>query len=157
MSRADLKPVRSAEEAKAKGAKGGKASGVARRAKRDLREHMRALLDGVRDGVTGAEALSLAMFEKALSGDVRAFEAVLASAGQTPRQTLPPLNLPGIESAQDLPKLTAAILAAVAAGTLTPEEGAKLSNMAALHVKALELSDIEKRISALEAAAGARA
>ena len=151
MSKEDLIPVRSEDEAKRKGAKGGKASGAARRAKRDLREHMRALLDGNRDGMTGAEALSLAMFQKALDGDVRAYEAVLASAGQTPRQTLPPFILPGIESAKDMPKLTAAILSAVAEGTLTPEEGAKLANVAALHVKALELSDIERRVTALEA------
>lgn len=152
MAQTDLIPQnhRTKDEQKEIASKGGKASGAARRAKRDLREHMRALLDGERDGLTGAEALSIAMFEKALGGDVKAFEAVLASAGQTPRQTLPPFTLPGIESARAMPKLTAAILQAVAGGTLTPEEGAKLSNVAALHVKALELSEIETRLSALE-------
>ena len=152
MSKKDLISLaeRTTEEQQKIACKGGKASGEARRRKRDLREHMRALLDGDRDGMTGAEALSLAMFEKALAGDVRAFEVVLASAGQTPRQTLPPFPLPDIAQAQDMPRLTAAIVAAVADGTLTPEEAAKLGSVVALHVKALEVSDLEKRIRALE-------
>lgn len=153
MSKKDLISLaeRTTEEQQKIACKGGKASGEARRRKRDLREHMRALLEAVREeGKTGIESLCLAMFDKALGGDVKAFEAVLASAGQTPRQTLPPFPLPDITTAQDLPRVTAAIVAAVAAGTLTPEEGGKLSSLVALHVKALELSDLEKRISALE-------
>ena len=142
--------VRSPAEARKLGTKGGIASGIARRAKRDLREHMQALLDGDRNGITGTEALALSLFEKALSGDVRAFEAVLALTGQTPRATAPAFPLPETSAAADIPKLTAAILHAVADGTLTPDEGAKIGSIISLHCKALETAELEARIAALE-------
>jgi hypothetical protein len=49
-----------------------------------------------------------------------------------------------------LPKLTAALLAAVSSGELTAGEAAGLSTLAANHGKALELAELEKRIAALE-------
>lgn len=70
--------------------KGGKASGEARRQKRDLRRALEALLDKNmgrnKDGedVSGAEALALKQFEKALKGDTRAFEVIRDTAGQKP-------------------------------------------------------------------------
>lgn len=75
----------SQEEAK----KGGIASGEARRRKRDLRRAMEALLEkdlkaGNGEMLTGAEAMALKQFEKALKGDTRAFEAVRDTAGQKP-------------------------------------------------------------------------
>lgn len=81
---------RSGEEAARNGAKGGKASGEARRQKRDLRRALEALLDKNmgknKDGedVSGAEALALKQFEKALKGDTRAFEVIRDTAGQKP-------------------------------------------------------------------------
>ena len=61
------------------------------------------------------------------------------------------MKLPDISEAGDLPKLTAALLAAVASGELTAGEAAGLSSLAANHGKALELAELEKRITALEA------
>lgn len=68
---------------------GGKASGVARRRKKEIRECLEALLDReirTKSGetMTGAEAISAKLFEKALRGDVRAFEVLRDSAGQKP-------------------------------------------------------------------------
>ena len=141
----------STDEARERGAKGGRASGVSRRKKIEMRAIMRALLNGDKDGKTGAEALALALYERALSGDVRAAEGVLAVAGESPRQTLPPFALPDVTAAADLPKLTAGILKAVADGKLTPEEGLKLAGVVAAHTKALETADLEQRIAAMEA------
>lgn len=75
-----------AEEA----SKGGKRSVEVRRQKRDLRRALEALLDKNmgknKDGedVSGAEALALKQFEKALKGDTRAFEIIRDTAGQKP-------------------------------------------------------------------------
>lgn len=79
----------SQEEAK----KGGKASGEARRRKRDIRLALEALLekeytDKHGNTLTGAEAIALKQMEKALKGDTKAFEVVRDSAGQKPRETI---------------------------------------------------------------------
>ena len=150
MNDSNLKPPQSTREARERGRKGGQASGAARRAKKDLRARMQALLDSDRDGVTGSEALTIALFEKALTGDAKAFEIVCATAGQAPRQTLPTVKLPRMKGATDLPAVTAAILRAVASGKLTAEEGHKLAGIAGLHAKAIELADLDKRITELE-------
>lgn len=72
---------------------GGKASGEARRRKRDLRLAMEILLeqntkskglDGKEQVVSGAEAVAVAQFKKALKGDSKAFEVVRDTAGQKP-------------------------------------------------------------------------
>ena len=84
----NLKPSEyklSQEEAK----KGGKASGEARRRKRDIRLAMEALLEKDykgKDGkvISGAEAIALKQMEKALKGDAKAFELVRDSSGQKP-------------------------------------------------------------------------
>lgn len=117
-----------------------------------MRERLQALLDGSQDGGTGADALAAALFEKALSGDVKAIESVLAIVGETPRQTVELPRLPDIRTASDLPKLTAAIIRAVAGGKLTPDEGMKLASLAGAHLKAIEAGELEQRIAALEAA-----
>lgn len=79
-----LKPVRNKREASERGKTGGKKSGEARRRKKELREHLEALLAGKRDGMTTAEALTLALVEKGLAGDVRAFEVIRDTIGEKP-------------------------------------------------------------------------
>lgn len=69
--------------------KGGKASGEARRRKRDLKRAMDILLeknftDKKGTEMSGAEAIAIKQFEKALKGDSRAFEIVRDTAGQKP-------------------------------------------------------------------------
>ncbi|WP_288229685.1 DUF5681 domain-containing protein [uncultured Desulfovibrio sp.] len=79
-----LKPVRNKREASERGKTGGKKSGEARRRKKALREHLEALLAGKQDNMTTAEALTLALVEKGLSGDVRAFEVIRDTIGERP-------------------------------------------------------------------------
>lgn len=67
--------------------RGGKASAEARRKKKELRECLEILLEReikARNGETmsGAEAISAKLFEKALKGDIKAFEVVRDSVGQ---------------------------------------------------------------------------
>ena len=69
--------------------KGGKKSAEVRRAKRDLKRAFDALLEKDFKGksgdmISGAEAIAIKQFEKALQGDPKAFELVRDTAGQKP-------------------------------------------------------------------------
>ena len=68
---------------------GGKASGEARRAKRDLRQALEMLLDKeYKDSkgniMTGTEAVAAKLFEQAAKGNIRAFETLRDTIGQKP-------------------------------------------------------------------------
>lgn len=80
---------RTEEEQRNIAKKGGVASGKARREKRDLKRALELLLEREytdKKGGTknGAELLAFKQFEKALSGDTKAFEVVRDTAGQKP-------------------------------------------------------------------------
>lgn len=80
---------RTKEEQKQIAIKGGIASGKARREKKTLRQCLEILLERTlkdKKGIemSGAEAVSLKVFEKALKGDIRAFEVLRDTAGQKP-------------------------------------------------------------------------
>ena len=99
----NLKPLnkRSKKKARELGAKGGKASGEARRRKRDLKLAMQALLEAdIKDNKTGekmsgAEAIAMAQMKKALKGDAKAFELVRDTSGQKPVEKVEQVNIDG--------------------------------------------------------------
>ena len=76
----NLRPVRTKGEARRRGANGGKKSGESRRKRKALKEQLLLLLE------TGnaQEELCTALFAKALSGDVRAFEVIRDTIGEKP-------------------------------------------------------------------------
>ena len=89
MNEKNLKPVRTKKEARERGARGGKKSGEAKRKKKLLKECLDELLAKEwenRNGekMAGSEAISIALFRKALAGDMKAFEIVRDTAGQKP-------------------------------------------------------------------------
>ena len=84
----NLKSPRSTEEARERGRKGGVASGQARRKKRALREYLEARLEIKSGDMTAAEAITVALVDKALSGDVRAYETIRDTLGQNPKQVV---------------------------------------------------------------------
>lgn len=141
--------IRTGQEAVNFGREGGKKSGEARRRKRELRQYMEALLAVEKDNVDGMEALALALFEKALSGDTRAIEIVIGLLGQRPKQTVN-FKLPKLQSVQDVAKAAAAILAAACNGKITPEEGVRLGSICLTYMKAVETGELEQRIANLE-------
>jgi len=100
----NLKPFtseQSREKAKENGKKGGIASGEAKRRKRDLKLAMQALLEAdVKDKRTGevmsgAEAIALAQYRKALKGDDKAFRIVGEYSGQKPVEKVEQVNIDG--------------------------------------------------------------
>ena len=85
MAREDkLKPVRTKEEARERGRKGGIASGIARREKKTFRATLELLLDRKLEGSSLTEAVAVALFEKAMSGDVKAFQELRDTVGEKP-------------------------------------------------------------------------
>jgi len=95
----NLKPCEyklSQEEAK----RGGIASGEARRKKRDLKLAIQVLLETDIKGKngevkSGAEAIAIAQFQKALKGDTRAFEVLRDTSGQKPVEKVEQVNIDG--------------------------------------------------------------
>lgn len=78
---------RSKEEVRRNSAKGGRKSGEVRRQKKLLKECLDELLEKEwenRQGekMSGAEAISVAVFKKALAGDMKAYEIVRDTSGQ---------------------------------------------------------------------------
>lgn len=91
--------------------KGGIASGEARRQKRDLRKALEILLEKTvskdKEGneISGAEALALKQFEKALKGDTRAFEVIRDTSGQKPVEKVEIGKIDRQESLNELKEL----------------------------------------------------
>ena len=80
---------RSKSEVRELNRKGGIKSGEARRAKRDIRKALEALLekdykDKSGNVMSGTEAIALKQMEKAMKGDSRAFEIIRDTIGQKP-------------------------------------------------------------------------
>jgi hypothetical protein len=94
------------------------------------------------------------MVQKALEGDVKAAEWVASRA--FPKTRLCVFELPTIESAADAEKALGCVLAAVAAGKLSVEEGDKLAGTISKLGDAVHQRLIEERLSALEAAGDAK-
>lgn len=92
---------RTTKEKREIGQMGGKASGEARRKKRDLKLAMQALLEAdIKDKRTGetmsgAEAIAVAQYRKALKGDAKAFELVRDTSGQKPVEKVEQVNIDG--------------------------------------------------------------
>ncbi len=98
----NLKPVRSKDEARRRGANGGKKSGEARRERKALKEQLLLLL---KTGNAQKE-LCTALLEKALSGDVKAFEVIRDTIGEKPVEKVAQTTADGNDSpVNDLSKI----------------------------------------------------
>jgi Family of unknown function (DUF5681) len=99
----------------------------------------------------GAEALTRRVMEFAFDGDPTAmrlcFERIIAPRRARPVQ----LDLPPIADAADITAAMAAVTAAVVQGIITPAEGAEVARVVDTYVRAIEASDFDRRLKALEA------
>src|SRR5215831_10001939 len=104
-----------------------------------------ALLDGE------ANAIARKAVEKALEGDMAALRLCLERL--LPPRRDPPIafDLP-IISVSDALNASSEVLTACAAGTLSPGEAAEVMGLISTHVRMLEMTDIEARLTALEKA-----
>jgi len=105
---------------------------------------LEALLEGA------AEALTRTLIEQALAGDGAALRFCVGRLLPARRDRPVVFELPEIESAGDLVKAGRAILAACAAGSLSPDEATKVMNLIT-SVQALEkIRCVEERVTELE-------
>ena len=108
---------------------------------RGARNRATLLIEALLEGE--AEEIGRKLIELAKGGDRRALKICLDRLSPARRDRPVSFELPPIEAAADLPKATAALLAAVAAGEVAPSEALKLTRVVETHVRALELRDLE--------------
>lgn len=105
-----------------------------------------ALLDGEH------EKLTRAAIEKALEGDTTALRLCLDRIAPPRKDNPVSFTLPAIESAADAVAASSALLVAVAAGEVTPDEAGRVMALLTAHKNLVETGDLETRIAALEGA-----
>ena len=97
-----------------------------------------------------AETIIRKLINLAKKGDRLALRLVIERLVPVRRERVLSLELPKVESAENLPKLTASLLESVGNGELTPGEGAALASLISAHGKNLELCELARRVVALE-------
>lgn len=102
-------------------------------------------------GQDAAADIMRAVVAEAKAGDMRAADILLARLWPVRRGRPVRLDLPSITTAADLACALGVVVAAVAAGELTPEEAASVSTVLDAQRRAIELGELESRIAALEA------
>ena len=103
------------------------------------------LLDGE------SEALTRKAVDLALAGDVTALRLCLDRILPPRRDRSISFALPAIKTAGDIVQACAAVVSSVAEGALTPMEAASLSQLLSGVAKAIEVSEFETRLAAIEA------
>jgi hypothetical protein len=98
-----------------------------------------------------AEDVVRAVLSAAKGGDMAAARLVLDRILPARRGRPVVFALPTVQGAADLPKALAAVVAAVAAGNLTPEEGQAVAAVLEVQRRGIELADHERRLEELEA------
>ena len=97
-----------------------------------------------------AEAMTRKLVKMANAGDITAMRICMDRLYPARRDRAVTFDLPKIETAADLMKATQAIMEAVATGELTPLEADAVSRTVESHVKAIEVTDLMRRLEALE-------
>lgn len=106
------------------------------------------LLDEMADG--DASSILQKQIDKAKEGDQRAAEFILSRAWPARRGRPVSIELPPVETPGDLVTALGAVVAAVAAGELSPEEGDAVASILDAKRRAIETIDVIARIEALE-------
>jgi Family of unknown function (DUF5681) len=105
---------------------------------------LEALLNGQ------AQALTQKAIDLGLAGDLSALRICLDRI--LPSRKDRPINfeMPAIATIEDAPPAMAAITSAVANGDITATEAAEVARLVETYVRAVEASDLEKRLRAIE-------
>ncbi len=97
-----------------------------------------------------AEAVVKAVVDAAKGGDMTAARLVLDRIAPARRDNAVAFTLPEVTSAADAANAMGSILAAVAAGELSPSEGAEVAKLLDAFTRTLEAKEFERRLQALE-------
>jgi Family of unknown function (DUF5681) len=105
---------------------------------------LESLLDGQ------AEALTQKAIDLAMGGDMAALRLCLDRILPARKDRPVSIEMPQINTAEDAKLASAALLAAVAAGILTPSEGAEIGKLVDAYVRAVETTEVLARLEKLE-------
>jgi hypothetical protein len=105
---------------------------------------LEALLDGQ------AEALTRKVVERGLAGDMQALKLCIDRILPARRDRPVNFDLPLINNAQDAAATVSAVLAATAAGEITPADAGEIGKLIESFVKAFEVAELAERIEQLE-------
>lgn len=97
-----------------------------------------------------AVALTKKAIKMALDGDGQTLRALLDKLLPNRKDNPISIKLPKITTTGDLPKITASILQAVSDGELTPSEASGIARLVEMHGKAIEVAELEARLTKLE-------
>jgi hypothetical protein len=103
-----------------------------------------ALLDGE------AEKLTRKAIKLALAGDSTALRLCLERIAPVRRGRTVELNLPSVDTATDVVAALGSILGALSSGGLTTEEATAVASLIELKRRAIETTEIESRLRAIE-------
>jgi hypothetical protein len=98
------------------------------------------------------EKLTRIAIDKALEGDTAALRLCLDRIAPARRDVPVSIDLPPVRSAAEAAEASAAVLASVASGEVTPDEGGRIMALLASHKSMVTAGDLERRIAALEEA-----
>jgi hypothetical protein len=138
-------PINSGQKPDGTFAPGNKLGGRPKGSRNKTTLAVEALLDGE------AEALTRAAIEQALEGDTAALRMCLDRIAPARKDSPITMTLPKVETVRDAVAASQHVLAAVAAGEVTPDEAARVMALLTAHKSLVEVGDIEGRIAALEA------
>ena len=96
------------------------------------------------------EPIFYKLIEKATKGDVGALRLFFLRLFPQRHSQPVEFDLPPIKAAEDVPNASSAVLAACADGNLSPSEAQEIMSLIATHVRLLESSTLEARLSAVE-------
>jgi len=107
---------------------------------------LESLLDGQ------AEALTQKAIDMALEGDMQALRLCLDRI-YPPRKSRPiEIELPKVETAEDVQSAQAAVIEAMAGGEITPDEASTIAGVLENKRRAIETVELENRLTELEQA-----
>lgn len=94
-----------------------------------------------------------AVLSAARGGDIQAAKIILDRVAPARRDNPLSFDMPKIGSTADASQAMSAVLNAVADGTISPSEGQAVASLVEVHLRALEASEFDARLSALESKA----
>ena len=105
---------------------------------------MEELLDGE------AEAITRKAIEMAKEGDMTAIRLCLERILPTIKSRPIEIDLPPVETAQDIQSAHGAVIAAMAKGEITPDDAAAIAGVLEARRRAIETVELEARIEEIE-------
>jgi len=138
------KPNNPDRNPKGRFAKGNRMAGNKSGSRHRVTRAVEALLDGQH------EALTAKAIEKALAGDMIALRLCLDRIAPPRKDSPVSMKLPPVRTAADAVEASTAVLGAVAAGSITPDEAGRVMALLSAHRGIIETADLETRISKLE-------